>query len=1022
MGRYLWLLLTGFAVAHTTVAQTFPVEGLKHNPVNRRAYIHARIIPQPGVRMEDATLYVEDGVIRAVGKNIALPKGTPVTDLRGAYIYPGFIDVISSYGMPEIPKRKPEPRRPRPTTTQKNAVAWNEAIHSERDAALLFQPDTKKAGELIKQGFTWVQTAQRDGIFQGRSAVVMLNEHRAHDNVVKEHHAQFLSFSKGRSRQDYPTSLMGAIALIRQTLYDARWYHRARQAWRRHPDQKKPEYNAALEALLPVIEKKEPLWFTVNNYLDVQRAARLAREFDLPVVIRGAPDLYKRIDDLKALDVPLVVPLNFPPAPYLGDAYAVENASLARLKYWDTAPETPARLAAAGISFALTSDGLSRDQKFLKQLRLAVQRGLSPETALDALTRMPARLLGLDKQTGTLEAGKRANFIIAGGDLFRDAHSVIHKVVIDGQVHDVAPLPDFDWRGVWRITGTDAAFDVHIQGKPGKPRVTVQKDSVRRKIAGADVAAGGLKLTLPAGMWAGHAPVLISLDRFGTRLEGFALDSGGRRHVLSGERVKGADNQAGQKKKSDAPTRKALFPVRFPDMAWGRETVYPQQPEYVLIKNATLWTAADRGILEDYDMLIRKGVIQKIARGIKAPRNAWVIDARGKHVTPGLIDEHSHIAISRGVNEAGQAISAEVRIGDVVNPDNINIYRQLAGGVTVSQLLHGSANPIGGQAQVIKLRWGANSEALKFKAAPPTIKFALGENVKQSNWGDAFHIRYPQTRMGVKELFIDAFERARAYEQAWKNYRALSARQRHNTVPPRRDLELDALTEILNSQRFIHCHSYVQSEILGLMEVAERFGFRIATFTHILEGYKVAPEMARHGAMGSTFADWWDYKFEVYEAIPYNTALMTRAGVVASVNSDDAEMARRLNHEAAKAMTYGGLTPEEAIRLVTINPARQLKVDERVGSLQTGKDADFVIWSGPPLSGYSMVEQTWIEGRRYFDVQEDIALRKTVREQRRRLIERALKQTEKSDKKPVASPMPDTPQDYRCDDLTDYIR
>ena len=292
------------------------------------------------------------------------------------------------------------------------------------------------------------------------------------------------------------------------------------------------------------------------------------------------------------------------------------------------------------------------------------------------------------------------------------------------------------------------------------------------------------------------------------------------------------------------------------------------KPQNLLIKNATVWTSEKEGILKDTDLLIKKGKISKIGKDLKAPKGYLLIDGTGKHVTAGIIDEHSHIAISKGVNEASDAITSEVRIGDVVNPDDINIYRALAGGTTIAQLLHGSANPVGGQAQVIKLRWGKTAEQMKEKRAPGSIKFALGENVKQSNWGDKFTIRYPQTRMGVETIVRDAFTRAQDYKASWKQYKKLSSSKKKNTSPPRKDYRLDTLVEIMDSKRFVHSHSYVASEILSLMNIAEDFDFRIQTFTHILEGYKVADEMAKHGASASTFSDWWAYKFEVLDAIP----------------------------------------------------------------------------------------------------------------------------------------------------------
>jgi imidazolonepropionase-like amidohydrolase len=389
-------------------------------------------------------------------------------------------------------------------------------------------------------------------------------------------------------------------------------------------------------------------------------------------------------------------------------------------------------------------------------------------------------------------------------------------------------------------------------------------------------------------------------------------------------------------------------------------------------------------------MLCRDGRIAAIGTDLEAPDNALVIDASGMHLTPGVIDEHSHVAISGNVNEGTHAVTAEVRIGDVVDPADINVYRALAGGTTMARLLHGSANPIGGQAQLVKFRWGGTAEEMKMTEAPPSIKFALGENVKQSNWGDNMTIRYPQTRMGVETIMQDAFQAAREYQRARTEYAELGRGERERMIPPRQDLQLDALVEVVNNDMWVCCHSYVQSEMLMLMRLAEKFDFTIGTFTHVLEGYKVADEMAAHGAGAGSFSDWWAYKFEVYDAIPQNPCLLMERGVVTSVNSDSPELGRRLNQEAAKSIAYCDMSQEDALKMVTINPAKQLRVDRYVGSLAEGKHADFVLWNDNPLSIYAVAQQTWIDGRKYFDIERDKTMRRDLAEEKQRLIQKVL--------------------------------
>jgi imidazolonepropionase-like amidohydrolase len=421
----------------------------------------------------------------------------------------------------------------------------------------------------------------------------------------------------------------------------------------------------------------------------------------------------------------------------------------------------------------------------------------------------------------------------------------------------------------------------------------------------------------------------------------------------------------------------------------------PDAAPVLLIQNATILTVS-HGTIEHGSVLIKDGKIAEVGTNVKAPKDAQVVDAAGQFVIPGIIDCHSHIAVDGSVNEGSISVSSIVNIADVLNPDDIDIYRDLAGGVTVANVLHGSANSIGGQTVVIKLRWGQPASKLPFEGALPGIKFALGENPKRSNFsvpGSAQ--RYPTTRMGVEETIRTAFAEARDYKKTWDDYDKRVAAGEKNLIPPRRDLRLDPLVEVLEGKRYVHSHCYREDEILMLLRVAKEFGFKVRTFQHVLEGYKVADEIAAAGSGASTFSDWWAYKVEAYDAIPYNAALMTRRGVIVSINSDDAEEATHLNQEAAKTMKYGGLSHDEALKLVTLNPAIQLGIDKRVGTIDVGKDADLVIYNHDPLSAYAVVQKTLIDGRIYFDRQRDIADRPAREKEKKALMEKEKKSEEK---------------------------
>ena len=462
----------------------------------------------------------------------------------------------------------------------------------------------------------------------------------------------------------------------------------------------------------------------------------------------------------------------------------------------------------------------------------------------------------------------------------------------------------------------------------------------------------------------------------------------------------------------------SAFPASLParEKTSGAPAVEGAAPSVILIRNAAILTAS-HGTIDKGDILIKDGKISAVGGTLKAPSDALVIDATGQFVTPGIIDCHSHIAVDGSVNEGSVSVSSMVNIADVLSSDDISIYRDLAGGVTTANILHGSANSIGGQTVVIKLRWGQPAAKLPFEGALPGIKFALGENPKRSNLRSLSGERYPITRMGVEETIRNAFTEARDYKKAWDDYDKRRAAGEKNLLPPRRDLRLDPLVEVLEGKRLVHAHCYREDEILMLLRVAREFGFHVQTLQHVLEGYKVADEIAAAGTGASTFSDWWAYKVEAYDAIPYNAALMTRRGVLVSINSDDPAEATHLNQEAAKSVVYGGLTRDEALKLVTLNPAIQLGIEKRVGSIDVGKDADLVIYNHDPLSAYAVVQKTLIDGRVYFDREKDIAGRAAVEKEKKDLLDKAEKEREKEkenkpdakkpeEKKPDEKPKP----------------
>ena len=634
-----------------------------------------------------------------------------------------------------------------------------------------------------------------------------------------------------------------------------------------------------------------------------------------------------------------------------------------------------------------------------------MKHGLSEQMALKALTWNPARILGIDDQVGQISSGSLANFLITSGPLF-DKRTTLFENWVKGKKHTVNALDEIDIRGNYGLNIAGTAYDLKVKGTQQKPigKLSVDGDTIQ---ISTKLKQEGTLVTIS---FTANDTVHKGLVRLSGKINYKSGLWDGNGQLADGSWVAWAAIKREPftpKKKDTKKDSITVGKVIYPFIAYGRDTV--PQAGTVLIRQATVWTNADTGILDRFDVLIRNGKIERVEKNIPSEPDMVVVNGRNKHLTPGIIDEHSHIAISKGVNEGGQAVTAEVSIGDVINPDDVNIYRQLSGGVTASQLLHGSANPIGGQSALIKLRWGALPEEMKIEGADGFIKFALGENVKRSRSSN--NKRFPSTRMGVEQVFFDAFIRAKEYE---------AGMGQPEDVTRRRDLEMDAVLEILNEKRFITCHSYVQSEINMLMNVADSMGFRVNTFTHILEGYKVADKMHKHGVGGSTFADWWAYKFEVNDAIPYNAALLHEQGVVVAINSDDAEMGRRLNQEAAKTMKYGGVSEEDALKMVTLNPAKLLHLDDRMGSIEVGKDADLVLWSDHPLSIYAKAEKTFVDGICYYDIEEDKKMRQEILAERTRLVTKML--LAKKAGADTQKPKPKAEELYHCDTIIEQAQ
>jgi imidazolonepropionase-like amidohydrolase len=910
------------------------------------AIVDARVVPQAGTVLPKATVVVRDGLIEAVAADAKAPADALVIDGKGLTVYPGFLDGLSHRGF-DPALRRSEMGAPAPEDYASGALAATKpdnrkGMTPEFQVSTALKAEDDQADVWRRAGFTAHLVAPEGGLFAGQSALVSASGAPPREAVLRTPVALHAAFRS--TGPDYPRVLMGFIAHCRQTLLDAGHYQRAWQAYEQAGRVgRRPPLDPALADLGPALAGTLPVVFEADARDEIHRALDFAQEFHLKPVIYGGRDAWKVADRLKAMNVPVVLRLNFttqpagrggrrrgfaapaPGTPTPGQQPGTPGTQGRRRGQQQAEPAVPpaggppaepeqeqdlpqrvkddqqrqlkeemhnaAVLHDKGVLFAFSSEGITGDRpadKFRENLRKAItEGGLSADAALRALTSDAARVLGVERQLGTLAPGKAAHLVVTDGD-FQAANTQVRYLFSDGVRFEYEKTP--------------------------APAQTAAAGETRR---GPGEGRGGPR-----------------------------------------EAGRGRPEQTAQRPDAAKPAEKQK-----PKAEYATEIEADRKPKLhtdgnVLVKGATVLTVT-HGTLPDTDVLVTNGKIAAVGKGLQAPAGTTVVPAEGQYLLPGIIDTHSHFAVAGGVNEFSLSIVPEVRVRDVVDGEDVQIYRALAGGVTTARLLHGSANVIGGQDAVIKLKYGRPAGELIVTDAPRGVKFALGENVKRTDG------RFPNTRLGVEALLVRAFSEAQAYRRQWQDYQRAKAAGKA-TAEPRRDLRLEALADILAGDLKVHCHCYRADEILMLLRVADRFGFKVQSLQHVLEGYKIAPEIAAHGASCSTFSDWWAYKLEAYDAIPYNSALLNEAGVTVCIKSDSNELMRHLYQEAAKCVKYGGMSETDALKTITLNAARQLGLEGRLGSIDVGKDGDLALFSAHPLDSYARPVLTVVDGEVYF--------------------------------------------------------
>ncbi len=987
----------------------------------------AKIVVAADKTIETGTIVIRKGIVEAVGKTeeVKIPPDAFVVAGKGLTVYPGWIDAYTLTGLGTGTSRS------RTGTGRSMPLSEFSSPFTPPDDRVGITPEFAVADSLNlgdptaegrrKLGFTSQIVAPGGAIMTGKGVLASTTGYPRREILIVPHvglHVNLrtpfdpnpsppvvdspsLAPPRFRGRQaggpsGYPSALMGIIAHLRQQVSDAAHYRQLQEHARRHGGPRVP-VDPSMEAILEAIDGKLPVWWQAETRDEIHRALDLSAEFGFEPVIVGGREAAKVIDRLKAGNVPVVLRLNYPNKPKVPTKaeFAKKQASdrieplrvtERKLEIWKEYVATAAALHKAGVKFSFSTDGLQRPEQFAEKLRDVVAEGLPEAAAADALAAGGAALAKASDRLGTLEPGKYGHLVALTGPI-SDAKTKVRLVAADGI------LFDFDAPTILPKESTPT-------GRPGRPGEMARADAGDKPAADAkpgDKPEGGEpgKAEAKPDESARKEPGKEGAETKSARVEA-------RKEASKKEEPKAPEAKKDEPKSKDEPGKTepkkdepAKDEPKFVDVLTELDAdrkVAFKTGGNVLLRGATVITVSGQGTLRDASILVRDGKIAAIGTEIKKPEGVMEIDAKGLFVMPGMIDTHSHMAIAGGVNEATLSIVPEVRVTDVVNGTDPTIYHALAGGTTAARLLHGSANTIGGQDVIIKLLPGRPGRELilKDEKRPQGVKFALGENVTRSTG------RFPNTRMGVEATIERAFRQGAAYAEARKRWEALRDQKGEAAGPaPRRDLRLEALSRIVAGDIKIHSHCYRSDEILMLLRTAERHGVKVQSLQHVLEGYKVAPEIAAHGASASTFSDWWAYKIEAFDAVPANAAIMTEAGVSAVIKSDDPELVRHLNLEAAKSVKYGGMAEDKALAMVTINPAKELGLAHRMGSIEVGKDADLAIFDAHPLDTFSKCRMSLVNGEVEF------ALGKTAEEAVRPKVLGTLARTEAAAAAPV---------------------